>query len=339
MSTNGTKLRTPFALALCPWLALACASPPEAQGTTTASGGATGGSVTAGAGAATGGRAQGDGGGSGTVGTTGGIGGRAQGGGSGTVSAGAGTSGGSNPNDEALVWADEFDGPAIQLANWGFDSGGGGWGNGELQVYTSATSNAFVQDGVLVIQALHSATGYTSARLVTRDKQRFRYGRIEARIKGPSSSQGLTDPGAWPAFWLLPQDRVYGAWPSSGEIDIWELGGLEPSVVSGAVHWNSSSTGAQSASYSRTRTLLAPAANDFHVYAITWSDTFIRWQVDGQEFIAFDHSAPLAGREPFKQDFYLVLNLAVGGSFGRTGAPNPANYPQSLYVDWVRYYR
>lgn len=247
------------------------------------------------------------------------------------------------PDGETPLWSDEFDGPAIRLDNWGFDSGAGGWGNAELQTYTNGASNAFIADGMLVIRALRSGNGYTSARLVTRDKRRFRYGRIEARIKGPSvattaAQTGLTDPGAWPAFWLLPQDNAYGGWPSSGEIDIWELGGLQPSVISGAVHWNGSSAGSDPVSHSRTRTLTAPAANDFHVYGITWSETFIRWYVDGQEILAFDHTQPLAGREPFKEDFYVVLNLAVGGSFARTGDPNPANYPQSLYVDWIRYY-
>lgn len=325
MSTNGVTPPTQLAPALRPWLtvglcfvALACASSPSEGSPRGESDPPPGIGGAQGSPAARGGAPEGD---------------------SGAVSSGVGTNGGSNPNGDAPIWADEFDGPALQLDDWGFDTGDGGWGNGELQVYTSAAGNAFIQDGMLVIRALHSASGYTSARLVTRDKQRFRYGRIEARIKGPSSAQGVTDPGAWPAFWLLPQDSKYGAWPSSGEIDIWELGGLEPSVVSGAVHWNSASTGTQSASYSRTRSLPAPAADDFHVYSITWSDTFIRWQVDGQELLAFDHSAPLAGREPFKQDFYLVLNLAVGGAFGRAGAPSPANYPQSLYVDWVRYYR
>lgn len=240
-----------------------------------------------------------------------------------------------------LVWSDEFDAAELDPEVWFFERGDGsqygipGWGNNELQYYLE--DSAGLENGLLVITAREEDVGgkqYTSARINTRDRFAFRYGRIEARMRLPAG-QGL-----WPAFWLLPQDDVYGGWAASGEIDIMEavnLGGTGGNNVHGTIHFggewpNNQFTGS---SY------LVPtdAKADFHTYALEWDPTELRWYVDDVLYAMQNAWSTTGGPypAPFDQPFYLLLNVAVGGNW--PGAPDSTTaFPATLEVDWVRVY-
>jgi beta-glucanase (GH16 family) len=243
-----------------------------------------------------------------------------------------------------LAWSDEFDGTSLDTSNWNIDIGNGcpslcGWGNNELQYYRS--ENVSVTGGNLVLTAKRENFGgnaFTSGKVHTRNKQSFLYGRIEMRAKIPTGG------GMWPAFWMMPQDDAYGGWAASGEIDIMESSNNTTSV-GGALHFggqypdNTSTSG----SYSLGG---ANFADEFHVYAIEWEPTQIRWYVDGAHYMTRVNtqwwSAGASGNPlaPFDQDFYLILNAAVGGWY--TGCTNPscitANFPQEYLIDYVRVY-
>ncbi len=237
-----------------------------------------------------------------------------------------------------LVWADEFDGPDIDLSKWEHEVNAWGGGNNELQYYTDRPVNSFIEDGKLVIQALQETfTGpegtrnYTSARLRTRHQGDWLYGRFEASIKLPSGQ------GIWPAFWMLPTDRVYGGWAGSGEIDIVELIGSQPWRIHGTLHYggrfpqNTSSGGARSG-------IDFPAA--FRVYAIEWDPFQFRWYVDGQLYHIENDWWSSGARfpAPFNQRFHLLLNLAVGGNW--PGPPDETTiFPQRMEVEYVRVYQ
>jgi beta-glucanase (GH16 family) len=240
-----------------------------------------------------------------------------------------------------LVWSDEFDGARLDPETWFFESGDGsnygipGWGNNELQWYLP--DNAELANGRLIITARaesHSGKNYTSARINTRDRFAFRYGRVEARIRLPGG-QGL-----WPAFWLLPQDDIYGAWAASGEIDVVEavnLGAAGGNTVVGTIHYggewpNNLSTGNQ-------YLVSTDATADFHDYALEWDETEMRWFVDGSLYGVQNSwstaSAPFPA--PFDQPFYILLNVAVGGNF--PGAPDASSeFPVVMEVEYVRVY-
>ena len=240
-----------------------------------------------------------------------------------------------------LVWSDEFDGAALDPETWFFETGDGseygipGWGNNELQYYLP--DNAQLGDGLLTIEAREQSIGafrYTSARINTRDRFAFRYGRIEARMRLPGGQ------GIWPAFWMLAQDSPYGGWPSSGEIDIMEatnLGVAGKNSVIGTIHYGSFPD-----SYRfDTSSFVVPtdARTEFHVYAVEWDETEIRWYVDNDMY-AMQNSWYSAGNDfpaPFDHPFYIVLNVAVGGNL--PGAPNASTtFPVTMEVDYVRVY-
>ncbi|MFA6456247.1 MAG: glycoside hydrolase family 16 protein, partial [Bacteroidota bacterium] len=181
----------------------------------------------------------------------------------------------------SLVWNDEFDGTVIDLKKWGYDIGGGGWGNNELQYYTNRKENSFVENGVLVIQALkesYSGKNYTSARMVTKYRGDWLYGHIEIRAKLP---YGV---GTWPAIWMLPTDWVYGGWPASGEIDIMEHVGYDQNVIHGSTHSQKYyfKIGTQ-----KTATVRIPGVSEsFHTYAIDWFPEKIDFFVDGVKYFS-----------------------------------------------------
>ena len=249
-----------------------------------------------------------------------------------------------SPGDTlTLVWSDEFDAAQLDPEVWFFESGDGsqygipGWGNNELQWYLE--DSAELRDGMLVITARQESVGgkdYTSARINTRDRFAFRYGRIEARIRFPEGQ------GIWPAFWMLPQDDVYGTWAASGEIDIVEavnLGGTGGNTVFGTIHYG----GEFPANQSSTNNYLVPtnATTDFHTYALEWDSTVpeMRWYVDDVLF-STQNSWSTTGAPypaPFDENFYILLNVAVGGNF--PGAPNSSTvFPVEMEVDYVRVY-
>lgn len=253
-----------------------------------------------------------------------------------------------NRGFDNLVWADEFNGTTGDQPNpdnWNFETGTGdnGWGNQELQYYTDRTENAALDGkGNLVITARQESfqgSGYTSARINTRDKHEFQYGRIEARIQTPFS-QGL-----WPAFWMLGYDISGGpntdedtvVWPAAGEIDMMELRGQEPSKIAGSIHGPGYSAGeAISESF---ELLDGRFDTEFHVFAVEWGPDFIDFYVDDRLYSQLTPESIPAGSEwVFDKDFFIILNVAVGGTY--VGAPSSnSRFPQTMLVDYVRVYQ
>ncbi|RDC60842.1 Licheninase [Alteripontixanthobacter maritimus] len=266
-----------------------------------------------------------------------------------------------------LVWSDEFDGTAINAAKWSFDVDCWGGGNDERQCYTDDARNAFVADGILNIVARKGDTTgpafppylqdtaakkiatrtqpYSSARMVTKGKAAWKYGRIDVRAKLPQGQ------GTWPAIWMLPEDNVYGSWAMSGEIDIMEAvnwgvpcakcpGGKENTVL-GTLHFG----GAWPDNLlDSTEAPLAGSIDEFHTYTVIWREGHFLWAVDGVSFASktaadWSTTATDAPNAPFDQDFHLILNLAIGGGLpeerGLKGV-SPEGFPKRFAIDYVR---
>jgi len=241
-----------------------------------------------------------------------------------------------------LIWEDEFDDLFLNPDNWEAMIGNGqaygipGWGNNELQYYTGRPANVSLENGELIITARRESFngyGYTSARLRTKDRFSFVYGRVEARISVPATE------GTWPAFWLLPEDNVYGGWPFSGEIDVME-NFANPHEIGGALHF----TWPNGAHRFIAQSTGGDFAGPYHTYAIEWEPDQIRWYLDGTLFqtITSDQwgtSAALSDpNAPFDQEFHLLLNMAIGGN----PLPNPdgdSPFPQEMRVQYVRVYQ
>ena len=225
-----------------------------------------------------------------------------------------------------LVWNDEFGGTGIDATKWEWEVNGDGGGNNELQYYTGFPENSFIEDGKLVIKAIkenYLGKRYTSARIRTRNKGDWRYGRFEARMKLPYGK------GMWPAFWMLPTDWSYGGWPQSGEIDIMELVGHETNRVYGTIHWGDPDHRQSGGNYVLSTGTFAA---DFHTFVVEWDSVGFRWYVDGSQYFSTSRGWP------FDQRFHILLNLAVGGNW--PGNPDEFTYfPQMMYVDYVRVYR
>lgn len=243
-------------------------------------------------------------------------------------------------NGWKLVWNDEFEGPEIDTAKWDYDVGGHGFGNNESQYYTTDAKNAYIDNGKLVIKALEEQYGgkpYTSAKLITRGKADWTYGRFEFRAKLPEGQ------GIWPAIWMMPSDlEKYGGWPSCGEIDIMELVGHEPNKVHGTLHM-----GNPHYYHGGTFTLKeGKFSDDFHIFTTDWTPTEMRWYVDGElyyktsDWFTRDNaeSEKKAFPAPFDRAFFIQLNLAVGGNW--PGYPNEQTvFPQTMEIDYVRVYQ
>lgn len=234
-----------------------------------------------------------------------------------------------------LSWSDEFDGPAgapPDPAVWSFDIGTD-WGNAQLEYDTDRPENVSLDGaGHLAITARREAYGgqpFTSGRIKTQGRVEQRWGRFEARLRLPSGR------GLWPAFWMLGSDFPEVGWPASGEIDVMEYRGQEPTVVLGTVHGPGYSGGA---SVSGRYDLLGGRFDtEFHVFGVEWSADAITWYVDDTPYHRV-RPGDLPGPWVFDQPFFIILNVAVGGHF--VGPPDPATpFPQSMLVDWVRLYR
>ena len=211
-----------------------------------------------------------------------------------------------------LKWSDEFDDNGLPLTkNWSYDVGGKGWGNNELQYYTDADStNALVKKGNLNITAVKADkenNHYTSARLVSKNKFDFKYGRVEVRAMLPKGR------GLWPAIWALPTDWKYGGWPKSGEIDIMEHVGYEPDSVYGTVHTEKFNHVIHT---QVGKGVKINPYNAYHIYAIEWFEDRIEFFVDEQKYLSFKNTGKGAGDWPFDQNFHIILNIAVGGGWG-----------------------
>lgn len=238
-----------------------------------------------------------------------------------------------------LVWSDEFaaaDGTAPDPSRWVHDLGGGGWGNHELQTYTDRRENAVIRDGMLVIRAVRErftgtdgiAREYTSARLKTLGRFTQTYGRFEARLRLPRGQ------GIWPAFWMLGEDIGAAGWPACGEIDVMEHIGREPRLVHGTLHGPGYS-GAQGIGASYASPSGRPFADGFHVFAVDWAPQQIQWSVDGVVYQTRTPADLRGARWVFDHPFFLLVNVAVGGSW--PGSPDATTtFPQELLVDWVR---
>lgn len=234
-----------------------------------------------------------------------------------------------------LVWADEFTGSSLDASKWTIVTGPGGAvaGNGELQYYTSSSANINVSNGSLKITALNDGFGgndYTSGRLQTKNMGDWLYGKFEARMKLPVGQ------GMWPAFWLLPTDNIYGVWPRSGEIDIMELIGKEPSNAYATIHTHSNGSERAFGSFYHLPT--GTFADAFHVFSMEWSPNLITYSIDGNLYLTQTNAT--VGTLPwvFDKRFYVLLNLAIGGVWA--GAPDATTiFPQTMEVDYVRVYQ
>lgn len=269
-----------------------------------------------------------------------------------------------------LVWSDEFDGDAIDTTKWGYDVDCWGGGNNERQCYTDRAKNSRIEDGKLVIQA-HKETmtgpawpkgvpdagkvgetntkSFTSARLVTRGKAAWQYGRIEVRAKLPQGQ------GTWPAIWMLPEDWSRGPWPLSGEIDILEAVNLgteckdcpdgKESTILGTLHYGKLPPDNV---YKGDETPYPPVLSGYHTYALEWTADRMVWTVDDTVYAQrtsdewFTDAEPGNPRAPFDAPFHLILNLAIGGGLaeGRgLGGVDESGFPKDMRVDWVRVFQ
>lgn len=226
-----------------------------------------------------------------------------------------------------LVWSDEFDTDgAPNSSKWTMETGAGGWGNNELQYYTARSQNVIVQGGLLKINLLkevYNGSNYTSARMITKDKYSFKYGRVDIRAKLPAGG------GTWPALWMLGDNISSTPWPACGEIDIMEHVGNDLNKIHGTLHHPGHSGG-----NADTGTVVVPTVTtQFHVYSLDWTASTIKFYVDNQLFYTFANNSGV----PFNHNFFLIFNCAMGGNFG--GAVDPNFTAASLEVDYVRVYQ
>ena len=234
-----------------------------------------------------------------------------------------------------LVWSDEFDTPGLPDPNkWAYDVGGNGWGNNEKEYYTNARpENARVENGNLVIEARKesfSGNNYTSARLLTKNKAAWTYGIFEIRAKIPSGK------GTWPAIWTL-SDHNPLTWPDDGELDIMEEVGFNPNVIYGTAH-NKSYNGANG--LQKGGNMSVPTAQDsFHVYKIEWTIHQVDWYVDSVKYFTYTDPGAGASAWPYYNDFFIILNIAIGGNWGGQQGIDDSIFPQQMLVDYVRVYQ
>jgi beta-glucanase (GH16 family) len=261
-----------------------------------------------------------------------------------------------NKSEWSLVWSDEFSGSEIDHSKWTYDIGNWivdedgngitpGWGNNEKEYYTDSNENAFIDDGKLVIKAKKEQVtdefgtyDYTSAKLKTKGLFSKKYGRYEIKAKLP------TGKGLWPAIWMLPEEDKYGTWAASGEIDIMEAWGSRPNTVSGTIHYGE---GWPNNKYTGKEFELPEnrGIDKWHTYALEWEPGELRWYVDGELYQTqnkwyskgTDNAANFSYPAPFDQEFYLVMNLAVGGWFDGE-VDETTKFPSQMEVDYVRVY-
>ena len=237
-----------------------------------------------------------------------------------------------------LVWADEFDKDGLPDAKkWGYDVGGNGWGNNELQFYTKERAeNARIEGGNLIIEARkesYQGRNYTSARLLTASTQTWTYGRMEVRAKLPA---GL---GTWPAIWMLGSNISSAGWPLCGEIDIMEHVGYDEGIIHGTLH--SDAYNHVKGTQKEGKTPLKTATSAFHLYAIDWTNNQVDFYVDEVKYYSVS-ARDVGGTQqqwPFTQPFFMILNLAVGGNWGGLKGVDETIWPRRMEIDYVRVYQ
>lgn len=235
-----------------------------------------------------------------------------------------------------MVWSDEFNGSELDESVWGYNTGGGGWGNNEKQYYTNRPENIRVQNGCLEIEARkeeYNNSQYTSARILSKNKKTFTYGKIESRIKFPGGK------GTWPAFWMMGNS---GGWPNCGEIDIQEHVGSADARASFALH-TVLKNGTKGNNWSKTQWFDYPLSADFHVYGIEWSQEekdgkdVIRFYVDDVQYAeVWETQIDDNDSWPFNKPFFFIYNLAIGGNMGGQVDDTIFDQPRIMYVDWLR---
>lgn len=233
------------------------------------------------------------------------------------------------------VWADEFDYNGLpDPARWTYDLGGHGWGNNELQYYTDKLANAQVANGLLSVTARKETMdgrSYTSARLVSKGRGDFLYGRFEIRAKLPLGK------GTWPAIWMLPTDWAYGGWPQSGEIDIMEHVGYDTNRIHQSVHTEAYNHAIKT---QKTATRVIPTATSaFHLYRVDWTPAAIRGYIDDALVFSFTNERKGSAAWPFDKKFHFLLNVAVGGNWGGQQGIDDSAFPATMEIDYVRAYK
>ena len=236
--------------------------------------------------------------------------------------------------DKKLVWSDEFNGPDLDTSKWNFETGGNGWGNQELENYTSGNNNLFISNGILVIEARKENMGknlYTSARINTKRKYEFLYGRIDIRAKLPVAK------GLWPALWMLGANNSIAGWPKCGETDIMELIGTYPSRVYSTMHWLNSSN--QPTHIGGQYQLTGEDFSDkFHVFSLIWEKDSLQFYVDDNLFFSFSKKDTGIADYPYNAPSYFIFNVAVGGLW--PGSPDETTvFPQRMFVDYIRVFQ
>ena len=230
-----------------------------------------------------------------------------------------------------LAWQDEFNGTAIDPANWKHELGANGWGNNEWEYYTDRPENSFLSGGKLVIEARKenfNGSDYTSARMVTKDLHEFKYGRVDIRAKLPEGQ------GIWPALWMLGSNFVTAGWPACGEIDIMEIIGNHPSTLHGTLHWDNN--GSYASHTDEIMLSQGKFSDEFHVFTLIWDNQKIRWLLDDVQFNVVDITP--AGLSEFHNNFFFIFNVAVGGNW--PGYPDATTvFPQRMFVDYIRVFQ
>jgi beta-glucanase (GH16 family) len=232
-----------------------------------------------------------------------------------------------------LVWDEDFVGEQVDTTKWTYEINGDGGGNNELQFYIKSPTTSFLRDGKLVIKANktnYKGKPYTSARLNTKGKMDFKYGRFDIRAKTPVQQ------GIWPAIWMLPTDYVYGTWPKSGEIDIMETVGNKPSTLHGTLHYGPAWPDNKNIG-GTIKLATGTFADEYHVFSCEWEENVIRFYLDDSLYATRTPADLSPHPWPFDQKFHMLLNLAVGGNW--PGPPDETTtFPKYMFVDYVRVY-
>lgn len=238
------------------------------------------------------------------------------------------------PENSRLIWSDEFETDGSpDAAKWDYDLGGSGWGNNELQFYTNRPENVKVEGGYLIITAIkESYVGmqYTSARITSRQKGDWLYGRIEVMAMLPEGR------GTWPAIWMLPTDWAYGGWPASGEFDIMEHVGYDMGNVHATIHTQAynGAAGTQRGNH----LYLADAHTAFHLYAAEWTEDTLKFYADDSLYFTYTNDHTSYATWPYNKRFHLMMNIAVGGNWGGVQGVDNTIFPQDMQIDFVRVY-
>ncbi len=234
-----------------------------------------------------------------------------------------------------MVWSDEFDYTGLpDSTKWNYDVGGNGWGNHELEFYTSKrTENARVENGNLIIEARKEpwqGMNYTSARLLTKGKMSWQYGKIETRAKLPRGR------GTWPAIWMLGDTNPL-KWPDDGEVDIMEHVGFDQGIVHGSVHCKKYNWVIGNGKTATTQ--VSDCSDSFHVYTVEWNAGIVQISVDSTAYMSFSNEHSGYDAWPFDSKLFLILNIAVGGDWGGQKGVDDSVWPQQMVVDYVRVYQ